>query len=136
MGRPDMAYNPNTKAPHTHGDYWFNGAIDGTGPFVNVPSCPGGTSAYVLGQCPNAYRPGNEKVGSVRMPGYQDYRISLAKNLQLKEQQRLQVRFEAFNPFNIVNPQAVVMGFGNANFGRVNSWLPMRQVQLGARYMF
>ncbi|MCL2659061.1 MAG: hypothetical protein FWD64_00890, partial [Acidobacteriaceae bacterium] len=116
-GRPDMISNPNKNAPHQTIGTWFN-----TDAFASVP--------------PGAFRPGNEKPGSVRLPGYQIYNISVFKNFQRGDRQRLQIRAESFNLPNHPNPQGVTMGFGNANYGKVSSWQSMRQIQFGAKYYF
>jgi hypothetical protein len=46
------------------------------------------------------------------------------------------VRVEIFNAFNNVNFGNPSGAFGTANFGRISSAAPMRQIQLGARMTF
>jgi hypothetical protein len=62
--------------------------------------------------------------------------VSFAKTVPLGATARVQIRAEIFNLFNNVN-------FGNpngvwetANFGRITTAAPMRQIQLGARFLF
>ena len=82
------------------------------------------------------YRPGNEKVGSVHGPGYQNVTMDLFKNFELPETLRLQLRFEAFNALNHVNYKTVDTALGAATFGAVTQTFENRIVQLGAKLLF
>jgi hypothetical protein len=116
QGRADMIGDPNHNAPHTNAQ-WFN-----TNAFEYVPA--------------GLFRPANEKPGSVLLPGYQEWDLSLVKNFDFKEKQRIELRFEGFNAPNHVNPTGVTMGLGQSGYGAVSSWQNMRVIQLGAKYYF
>ena len=62
--------------------------------------------------------------------------LSLAKNFGLGGASQLQFRAEVFNVFNTANFDNPNATFGTANFGRITSAQPMRQIQLGARVTF
>jgi hypothetical protein len=62
--------------------------------------------------------------------------LSLAKNFGLGGASQLQFRAEVFNVFNTANFDNPNATFGTANFGRITSAQPMRQIQLGARLTF
>ena len=66
--------------------------------------------------------------------------LSMAKNIAVGQNMRLQVRVEIFNAFNNVNygqPNAI---FSSATFGRISATSPtypnMRQMQLGLKLIF
>ena len=66
--------------------------------------------------------------------------LSMAKNIAVGQDMRLQVRLEIFNAFNNVNygqPNAI---FGSATFGRISAtsttYPNMRQMQLGLKLIF
>ena len=66
--------------------------------------------------------------------------LSMAKNIAVSQNMRLQVRLEIFNAFNNVNygqPNAI---FGSATFGRISAtsttYPNMRQMQLGLKLIF
>jgi hypothetical protein len=62
--------------------------------------------------------------------------LSMAKNVPLGGNARLQIRVEMFNAFNNVNYGNPGSTFGAATFGRISSAGNMRQVQLGAKLIF
>jgi hypothetical protein len=62
--------------------------------------------------------------------------LSMAKNVPVGGNVRLQVRVELFNAFNNVNYDNPGASFGAATFGRINSAGNMRRMQLGAKLMF
>jgi hypothetical protein len=115
-GRPDQVSNPNSNAPHTLKE-WFN-----TAAFLNVPA----------GQ----YRPGNESMGSIIGPGYEDWDLSLFKNVHLASERDFQIRFESFNALNHVNFNAVSTTNSATNYGQVTSDGSPRVIQLGAKFTF
>jgi hypothetical protein len=81
---------------------------------------------------------GNASRNILRGPRFLVTDIAAVKELTFGNS-RLQLRAEIFNAFNTVNfgqPNAV---FGSANFGRVSALATganMRQMQLGARFLF
>lgn len=125
--RPDMVCNPQTNAPHTYGGSaqssaqglsWFNAAC-----FAPVPD----------GQV----RPGNAGRGVVRGPGFFNWDGSVFKNFAVTERVRVQLRGEAFNVLNWVNPN----GFASTNitstvFGQISSFRAPRRVQLALKLTF
>lgn len=115
-GRPDQVSNPNSGAPHTL-KQWFN-----TAAFVSVPT----------GQ----YRPGNSSNGSIIGPGYEDFDLSLFKNIHLGSERDFQFRFETFNALNHVNFNAVSTTTSATNYGQVTSDGSPRVIQLGAKFTF
>ncbi len=115
-GRPDIVGNPNSRAPHTVGQ-WFN-----TSAFVPVPA----------GQ----YRPGNDPVSNILGPGYENWDLSLFKNLSFAHGFNMQLRAEAFNVFNHVNYANIATELGKSNFGQVTSAGSARVMQLGAKLNF
>jgi Carboxypeptidase regulatory-like domain len=115
-GRPDLISNPNSKAPHTL-KQWFN-----TAAFTAVPA----------GQ----YRPGSSGVGTIKGPGYEEWDLSLFKNLHLGGEREFQFRFETFNALNHVNFNAISTTTSATNYGQVTSDGSPRVVQLGAKFLF
>jgi hypothetical protein len=126
--RPDMVCDPRANQPEQYAGAaqtsaqkltWFNTAC-----FQPVPQ--------------GAVRPGNAGRGTVRGPGFFNWDATLSKNFQLTENRwKLQVRGEAFNVLNWVNPN----GFASLNitstaFGQINSFRAPRRVQLAMKLIF
>lgn len=66
-----------------------------------------------------------------------DMDLSIFKSFPIKETQRIELRFEGFNIFNIINyaPPAITINQGDA--GRVTAVaVPPREIQLGVKYIF
>jgi len=82
------------------------------------------TSCFTL---PAAYTFGNAGRNDVVGPGYADVVGGGA---------RLELRWEIFNLFNHANFDVPNRTFGTANFGRIFSAEPARQMQLGAKLLF
>ncbi|MCL5670728.1 MAG: carboxypeptidase-like regulatory domain-containing protein, partial [Acidobacteria bacterium] len=93
-GRPDYISNPNTHASHSLRD-WFNGNA-----FAQVPA----------GQ----YRPGNDGVNNIKGPGYEEWDLSMYKNMKIYESLTMQLRAESFNTFNHTNFTSLNAVLGNA----------------------
>jgi hypothetical protein len=93
-------------------------------------------SAFAM---PAAFTFGSAGRNILRGPKYVQTDLAFSKSIELRGTTRLQFRAEVFNIFNNVNfanPNAV---FGSANFGRITSLATganMRQVQLGAKFLF
>ena len=115
-GRPDEVSNPNSGAPHTLKE-WFN-----TAAFVSVPA----------GQ----FRPGDSSIGSIKGPGYEDWDLSLFKNIHVGGERDFQFRLETFNALNHVNFSGVSTTTSATNYGQVTSDGSPRVVQLGAKFTF
>jgi hypothetical protein len=125
--RPDMLCDPRANAPQAYG------AKTGTGitPWFNT-ACFAPTPQ-------GAVRPGNAGRGVVRGPGFFGWDASILKNFNLfkEDRVRLQLRGEAFNVLNWVNPA----GFASTNitstaFGEINSYRAARRIQVGAKLTF
>lgn len=118
--RPDKVGDPNKNAAHTL-DSWFN-----TAAYKDVPS----------GQL----RVGNAKPTSMIGPGFQQWDISLSRNMRFTRRFGGQLRVETFNTFNHTNPQGLytssdVTTPGSA-FGSVSSTREPRRVQLAMKLNF
>ncbi len=114
--RPDQLSNPNAHAPHSVGQ-WFN-----TASFENVPT--------------SQVRVGNAPVNSILGPGYQNWDLSLFKNIHLHENLGAQLRFESFNTFNHTNFVDINTTLGNSDYGTVASASSARILQIGAKVTF
>ena len=114
--RPDCVANPNTGAPRNIAK-WFN-----TAAFAPVPT----------GQI----RPGDAAATSVIGPGYQQWDVSLYRNIVIRERARLQIRGESYNFFNHANYSGVSTALGATNFGQITSTRDPRRVQLGMKLDF
>ncbi len=80
---------------------------------------------------PSGFTLGNSGVGRVYGPRYQDWDMSIAKAVRIKERGQLQFQAQFFNIFNHVNLQAPDLGVTDANFGVVSGDILPRQGQLG-----
>jgi len=90
-------------------------------------------------QMPAAYTFGNTPRDVLRGPKWVQTDLSLAKTVALASSLKVEFHLDIFNAFNNVNfanPNAV---FGSSSFGRINALATgaaMRQMQLGARFLF
>ncbi|MFC6645330.1 TonB-dependent receptor domain-containing protein [Granulicella cerasi] len=118
--RPDRISDPNKNAPHTL-DKWFN-----TAAYAEVPS----------GQV----RVGNAKPTSMIGPGFQQWDLSMSRNMKFTRRFGGQFRVESFNTFNHTNPQGLVTATGTATagaaFGYVSSVREPRRIQLAMKLNF
>jgi hypothetical protein len=114
--RPEQFSNPNTNAPHTIAQ-WFN-----TSAFGPVPT--------------GIVAPGNAGVSTIQGPGYEQWDVSLFRNLQFSDRFRMQIRGETFNLLNHTNPMAVSVGADSTTFGQVTSTRDPRRIQLGMKLLF
>jgi hypothetical protein len=123
--RPDEVCNPNNGAPHQYAAasqnvLWFKSRC-----FTAVPQ----------GQV----RPGNAGVYTLNGPGFFNVDASLIKNFNLAKEGRwkLQIRCEAFNVLNSVNPGGVAsVNITSTNFGQINSFRAARRMQVAAKINF
>jgi hypothetical protein len=60
----------------------------------------------------------------------------LQRHVQLPGGTRLQLRWEVFNLLNRTNFDTPNRIFGTANFGRIFSAEPARQMQFGVKFLF
>ncbi|CDM65033.1 TonB-dependent receptor [Pyrinomonas methylaliphatogenes] len=124
--RPNMLHNPNLSEPKR--------AADGTPVFVDA-------SAFAR---PARGDFGNMPRNVARLPGVNNWDMSLFKNIRLGEKRNLQLRWEAYNVFNhanfnAVDTQLIFDANGNqinANFGAATSARPPRVMQGSIRFSF
>jgi outer membrane receptor protein involved in Fe transport len=83
-----------------------------------------------------AHRPGNVNAGLVRAPGRWTIDLSIAKNFQLAESVRMQIRADAFNSLNHVNLSSLGGRVDRSDFGTLDNADTMRNMQLSARITF
>ncbi|HWQ53214.1 MAG TPA: TonB-dependent receptor [Bryobacteraceae bacterium] len=122
---PDMVGDPTLPESDRNAVRWFN-----TDAFRNPANWTIGNVGRLL--------------PSTRGPGMTNIDLSLFKNFKVTEKARLEFRGEAFNVVNTVNlgnpgltftPNAAGVNT-NPNFGRINSSLAARRIQLGLRLAF
>ena len=112
--RPDVSGDPNEGGERT-AEQWFN------------------TSVFSL---PAPFTFGNSGRNTVLAPGYADVDVAIQKDIQLRNDIRVELRWEVFNLFNHVNfdvPNRIAF---TPNFGRIFSAGPARQMQLGVKLVF
>jgi hypothetical protein len=81
-------------------------------------------------------RLGNSSRGQFRGPSYQVFDLSFRKGFPLHGDTRLQVQADLFNAFNTTNFNDPQTNLANADFGRITSAGPPRNVQLALRVTF
>lgn len=81
-------------------------------------------------------RPGNLGRNAMRLPGFYNIDIGLAKNLNFTERLRLQLRGDFLNATNHANFSAVDSNIRSANFGKFTGTRGARVIQLNARFTF
>jgi hypothetical protein len=104
-----------------------------TNPATREPINCYDSTAFAL---PAQFTFGNAGRNILRGPKLVNTDLSFAKTVPIGATARVQLRAEIFNVFNNVNfgnPNGV---WGTANFGRITTAAPMRQIQLGARFLF
>jgi Carboxypeptidase regulatory-like domain len=116
--RPNVTGDPNN-GPKTTAQ-WFN---------KSAFTLPAGTTAapYVFGNTPR-----NNVIG----PGLTALDLSLQKEGTLRENLRLQFRFDVFNVLNHPNLNLPGRIFGNANFDVIQSAQDPRELQFAVKLMF
>ncbi|MCI0628134.1 MAG: TonB-dependent receptor [Acidobacteria bacterium] len=89
---------------------------------------------------PDTVRAGNLPRDFFRGPGYARVDAALVKNFPVPigraEKARLQVRVEAFNLFNRINPFQISRSMESSLFGRATSAYQMRRLQLALKFLF
>lgn len=98
-------------------------------------------------------RPLNGSLGNlgktvIRLPGINEWDLSLFKNLRLSERMNVQIRWETFNSFNhtqwagvntglsLPNPGMTMVQANKGAFGEVNSTRDPRSMQLAVKFLF
>lgn len=84
-----------------------------------------------------AVRPGNAGRYTVHGPGYFNWDAAILKNFNLgTEKLKLQLRGEAYNTPNWVNPSGLSTNITSSTFGEVTSFRAARRVQIAAKITF
>jgi len=83
-----------------------------------------------------AYGFGNSGRNILLGPPYQSWDISVIKNRQLKDGERLELRVELFNAFNHVNFDAPDTEYGSDLFGKVFGAGRAREIEVALKYTF
>jgi hypothetical protein len=102
--------------------------------------CPNGGASVVLQ--PDAFTFGNapRTITNIRQPGHKSADMSLFKEFpmsRIRENMRMEFRFEAFNVFNHPNFGPADTAFGDGSFGAITFLAtPAREVQLGLKLYF
>jgi hypothetical protein len=112
---PVPGVSPYLSASQRSSAEWFNGNA-----FVDPPAYQFGT----LGR--------NTLVG----PGLFNVDTTLSKRFRVKERFGVEIRAEAFNLLNIHNYNQIARIINAPGFGSVQSELPMRELQFGAKITF
>jgi len=89
-------------------------------PYPANQSVDGWLNASAFGSVPNSTF-GNLGLGNVLLPGTFQLDMSLSRTFSVREKQRLQVRFEAFNVPNHLNPASPNLTLNSPTFGRITS---------------
>jgi hypothetical protein len=79
---------------------------------------------------------GNLKYDGVWGPGRDNWNIALFKTFAFTERLRFELRGESYNTWNHPQRNAVDLGIGDADFGKVTSAYDPRVFQLGAKLVF
>jgi hypothetical protein len=109
-------------------DQWFN-----TAAFVRS-KCNGcmGDGVFIG---PKGY--GNAGVSLFDSPGLKTWDFALFKEFRVREDHKVQFRYEAFNFLNTPQFSAPGRTFGSADFGRIGSTIiNNREMQFGLKYLF
>jgi hypothetical protein len=101
--------------PEKNNDVWIN---------------PAAYAQPATGTYGNAGRLGILGPGSIRID------MGLSRTFQVRENQTVQLRIEAFNAPNHLNPGNPNVTFNNQNFGRILSAGDPRLMQVGLKYTF
>jgi hypothetical protein len=79
---------------------------------------------------------GNLGYDGVWGPGRDNWNLALIKNFAFTERLHMELRFESFNTFNHPQMNALDLGVGDTDFGKVTSAYDPRVFQLGAKLVF
>jgi outer membrane receptor protein involved in Fe transport len=86
---------------------------------------------------PAPYVFGTANPGTVFGPGFMNFDLSIFKSERIREKDRVEVRFEAFNAMNAHHFSDPNTTFGNSSFGKItNTSFPARELQIGLKYRF
>jgi len=79
---------------------------------------------------------GNAGANSLQTPGYADVDAAASRYFSIKENQKLELRFEFFNLFNRVNFSGPNSTFKNSTFGVISSDASPRILEFAMKYTF
>ena len=79
---------------------------------------------------------GNMAPGTIRGPGFFGIDMSVTRKFRFRERHTLEVRGEAFNVLNHVNPLDPVTTLSSSTFGQIQAANDPRILQLAMKYMF
>jgi hypothetical protein len=96
--------------------------------YIN-PAAFSESAEYTFGNAPRTL--------SLRGPGFENWNISLFKNILIKERINTQLRLETFNTFNTPEFAGPNTAFGSANFGEISSQANFpRYLQVGVHVTY
>jgi hypothetical protein len=124
--------NPNQRADYVGGEAVLGDYRD-TLQYLNKAAFARVPQSSVSG---TPIRPGNLGWGAVRNPGLWNLDFSMAKNFQILERMRLQVRTDMFNALNHTNLSGLRTSVNDSFFGQLLSTRGARVIQLNARLTF
>ena len=111
-------YRPNPNSDL----FYLNRAVFREVPLIQASGAPG--------------RPGTLGRSALRLPGFWNVDLGLAKNMNFSERYRFQIRADLLNSFNHTNFSAVDSNIRSANFGKFTGTRGARVIQLNARFTF
>lgn len=82
------------------------------------------------------YHFGNESVGKLLGPGFNNWDLAAIKNLKIVERVNFQLRGEFFNAFNHESFSSVDSSIDDGSFGAVTAGHSPRRIQIGAKLVF
>jgi hypothetical protein len=79
---------------------------------------------------------GNQGINTLRGPGYFDVDLALSRRFRIRERHTLEFRAEAFNLQNRVNFLNPTAAINSSNFGKIQTDVAPRILQLAFKYAF
>ena len=79
---------------------------------------------------------GNMGPGTIEGPGFFGIDLNISRRIPVRERQSLEVRGEAFNVLNHVNPLNPVATLSSSTFGRIQAAADPRILQFALKYIF
>jgi hypothetical protein len=134
---PGVALYPSTK----NKAQWFNPAAFAAPPCITATGTTVACSTYVAGGPAYYATYGNSGYDMLRGPRYQDWDMSLQKNIAFRERYRVQLRADSFNVFNHPNFGVPNASITNGNVGTITSisgtpQYEQRTVEFAAKFNF
>jgi hypothetical protein len=85
---------------------------------------------------PNLGTLGNMRPRNIEGPGFWQFDVALTRTFQVRETQKLEFRFEAFNLTNSFRAQNPNTAINNSQFGRITAAKDPRIMQFAMKYVF